>query len=245
VVDVLALDGEERVRLALASARIGVWEWDLNTDDVRWSSTTPLAFGLTPDQAPKNGRAFFELVHPGDRHAIGESCNQAIRERRDLAMAFRTMSSDGIVRWVQAHGRVLYDGDGTACQLRGVNIDISDLKSFDEQLFEARGEAERLKILKATMRTVQDIVGNALMSLQLFRRDAEQPMSVPAAQLFDQVIAETAAKLQALADLELVVDTEMIMGSAFVSGSPAEKPYLRQKLDPAEAADAPNVRDPR
>lgn len=51
----------------------------------------------------------------------------------------------------------------------GVAVDISDRKSFEAQLLELHAQTERLRILKATMRTVQDIVSNALMSLQLFR----------------------------------------------------------------------------
>jgi hypothetical protein len=49
------------------------------------------------------------------------------------------------------------------------------------------------------MRTVQDIVSNALMSLQLFRIEAEPHVSSPSLESFDQIIAETAGKLKALA----------------------------------------------
>lgn len=63
-----------------------------------------------------------------------------------------------------------------------------------------------------TMRTVQDIVGNALMSLQLFRLDAEQHVSAVSLALFDRVIDEMASKLRALGDLEHVVETDMVVG---------------------------------
>jgi PAS domain S-box-containing protein len=226
VTDALALDSEEHVRFALATARIGVWEWDLNTDAVRWSSTTALAFGLTPDNAPRTGRAFFELVHPDDRPALGEDCDRAIHEGTELATEFRSLTCDGVIRWSLARARVAYDSDGKASRLLGVNLDITDRKSLEEQLLEARGQAERLRTLKATMRTVQDIVSNALMSLQLFRIEAEPHVSAPSLELFDQVIHETAGKLKALGDLEQVVETDMVMGTGirYQGSPPTEKP---------------------
>ena len=59
--------GSNEVWLALAAARMGIWEWDLRSDAVRWSTATVLAHGLTPETVPTSGRAAFELVHPDDR----------------------------------------------------------------------------------------------------------------------------------------------------------------------------------
>src|SRR6478752_7367710 len=103
-------------------AHIGVWEWDLRTDGVRWCSTTAHAFGLTPETAPRTGRAFFALVHPEDRSALGERADRAIRDRTGLTTECRAISADGRLRWIQVHGRVAYDSDGQARRVLGVNI---------------------------------------------------------------------------------------------------------------------------
>ncbi len=62
-------------------------------------------------------------------------------------------------------------------------------------------QAQRLRVLKATMRTVQEIVNNAFNELQLFRLDAEGLLPQEHLHLFDNVIRVTAAKLKALGDL--------------------------------------------
>jgi PAS domain S-box-containing protein len=225
VPDTLPLHNDERVRFALASARIGVWEWELKSDRVKCSSTWAFAFGVDPKDVPTTGRAFFELVHSDDRQALGEASESAMRDRTDLAMEFRSISPDGAVHWVETHGRVEYDPDGKPLRVLGVNINISDRKSLEEQVRHARGQAERLRTLKATMRTVQDIVGNALMSLQSFRFDAEQHVPPQSLEQFDQIISETAGKLKALADLEQVVETDMVMGPGIrYQSSPPTKP---------------------
>jgi len=214
---------EERVRFALAAANMGVFEWDVQSDTLTWSSTTGL--GVRQEEAPPNGRAFFELVHPDDRQALSDSRDRALRDRTDAVSEFRTVSADGVVHWVQAHGRVVYAADGTPLRVLGVNTDITYRKSLEEQLREAQVHLERLRILKATMRTVQHIVTNALTSLHLFRTEAEPHVSSESLELFDRVIAETVAELTVLADLEHITETEMVMGTGIAYHSlPPGKP---------------------
>ena len=122
-------------------------------------------------------------------------------------------AEDGVGRWLQVHARVMHDPDGTATRLLGVNIDISDRRFLEEQVRELHGQGERLRTLRATMRTVQDIVGNALNGLQLFRFDAEEHVPPQSLETFDQIIAQTAADLKALSDLDHVVETDMVMGT--------------------------------
>lgn len=66
---------------------------------------------------------------------------------------------------------------------------------------------QRLSAFKATMRTVQNIVNNALNELQLFRLDVETVLPQESLTLFDDIVERTAAKLKALGDLESTSET--------------------------------------
>ena len=83
-----------------------------------------------------------------------------------------------------------------------VGICIDAFASGQKAKREAEIQAQRLSVLKATMRTVQEIVNNAFNELQLFRLDAEGLLPQESLKLFDGIIRETAAKLKVLADLE-------------------------------------------
>jgi hypothetical protein len=74
-------------------------------------------------------------------------------------------------------------------------------------------QAERVRVVQATMRTVQDIVNNALNQLQVVRLEAEGHVPDASLTLFDEVIHETAARLNALGDLEAYTEKQMAMGS--------------------------------
>ena len=206
------------MQFALATARIGVFEWEPGTDRLSWSSTTT-GLGLSIEQAPATGRAFLEIVHPDDRGDLLESRERAIREGIDAETEFRIVAPDGVVHWVHAHGRTVFDADGKPLRVIGVNADVTPRKSLEEQLRTAQVQVARMKVLRATMRTVQDIVSNALTSLQMFRFIAEQHVSPASLQQFDQIITDTAARLKALGDLNEVVETEMVMGPGIVYDS--------------------------
>jgi PAS domain S-box-containing protein len=198
------------MQFALAAAQMSVFEWDASSDVLTWFSTTGL--GLNLEEAPTSGRAFFELVHPDDRQAVGESRARAISDRTDAVSEFRIIPSDGAIRWVRAHGRTVYDTDGKPLRILGVNADITDRKSLEEQLSKAHVQIARLRVLKATMRTVQDIVGNALMSLYMFRTEAAPSVSPQSLESFDRIVADTADRLKAIGDLEQVTETDMVLG---------------------------------
>jgi hypothetical protein len=80
------------------------------------------------------------------------------------------------------------------------------------QLHRAEIQAQRLRVLKATMTTVQDIMNNFLQSLQLFRLDAEEVMPRESLTLLDDLIHGTSDKLRALGNLESTPEREMAVG---------------------------------
>ena len=58
---------EEQVRIAVESAGVGLWSWDLRTDTVEWEDTLCGIFGLAAGTAPAGRGAYVALIHPDDR----------------------------------------------------------------------------------------------------------------------------------------------------------------------------------
>jgi signal transduction protein with GAF and PtsI domain len=84
---------------------------------------------------------------------------------------------------------------------------------------EMRLQAERLRVVRLTMRTVQDIVNNCLNQLLLFRLSAEGRMPEESLVLFDEAVYETAEKLKALGDVEAFAEKELEIGTGLDRGS--------------------------
>ena len=73
-------------------------------------------------------------------------------------------------------------------------------------------DAQKLLVLKETMRTVQDIVNNSLNGMELFRMEAQGAVSEQSLESLDKLIEETSGKLKALADLDSVHEKQMAVG---------------------------------
>ena len=99
-----------------------------------------------------------------------------------------------------------------------VAVAVDDIRAVRRE--EAARQAEQLRVVHVTMRTVQDIVNNCLNQIQLLRLDAEGLVPEESLVLFDEAIQETSARLKALGDLKMFAEKQMAAGSGVdVSGS--------------------------
>ena len=191
---------EERTRFALEAARVGIWDMDFATGVLKWSEILESQYGLEPGTFGGTFEAFVALVHPEDRDALRQAIAQASQSGADCTLSHRTRLPDGTVRWISGAGRIRLDTQGEPARGVGISLDVTDLR------------IEQLRVLRMTMRTVQDIVSNALMSLYEFRAEAEPHVSTRALELFDHIIADTAQRLQTIGNLENVAEKPMVIG---------------------------------
>jgi PAS domain S-box-containing protein len=206
---------EERMRFALQNSDVGIWDMDYTTGVLRWSEVMEAHYGLQPGTFGGTFEAFVDRIHPDDRASLLETVGTAMKSGADFSVQNRSIWPDGTIRWLSGTGRVLLGEHGEPVRAVGISQDISERKRAEAEFTRLNDDIQlqRLGVLKATMRTVQDIVSNALMSLYMFRMDVESLASSDALLLFDQTIADTAAKLKALGDLDRVVEIQMVMGA--------------------------------
>ena len=82
----------------------------------------------------------------------------------DFSTLHRTICPDGTVRWLSGAGRVLLGPDGKPVRGVGISQNVTGRKRAEAELIRLNDEIQlqRLRVFKATMRTVQDIVNNLL-----------------------------------------------------------------------------------
>ena len=100
---------------------------------------------------------------------------------------------------------------------------LADRATTSQRMRETQLLDERLRVLRVTMRTVQDIVNNSLNQLQLLRLEAEGHVSDDTLTLFDRTIQDTALQLTALGNLTIFVEKPMGTGPG-VDVNPPEVP---------------------
>jgi PAS domain S-box-containing protein len=130
-------ESDARLRLALESAQMGVWELDLKTRRVAWDDAHHRLYGVTPDQFEGTAEGFYKFVLPEDRDSIQAATRAAIESRSPFGVEFRISRADGEVRWMRSQGRVIGDQGGQPSRVLGVVWDITQLRQAEQQLMDA------------------------------------------------------------------------------------------------------------
>ncbi|MFZ6876334.1 PAS domain-containing protein [Undibacterium sp. Di27W] len=130
---------EERLRLATEFAEIGFWDVDMIVGQLTWPPTVKAMFGISPDVSVSMDD-FYAGLHPEDRESTGASFAAACdpQQRALYDVEYRTVGKeDGVVRWVAAKGRSIFDEHGRCLRVIGTAIDISARKRAESALRES------------------------------------------------------------------------------------------------------------
>jgi two-component system CheB/CheR fusion protein len=98
---------EERLRLALDSARMGIWLWSVDSNIRIWDENLGRLFGLLPDERASRYEDCIQRVHPDDRAMVDGSARRVGVEGGDLDNEFRVLLAGGRLRWIANQGRCL------------------------------------------------------------------------------------------------------------------------------------------
>jgi PAS domain S-box-containing protein len=125
---------EERLRLALDTARMGIYDWILATNRITWSRWHETIFGYAPGEFDGTYAAFIQRVHPDDRAALREQVARCRESKLRYTHEYRVVWPDGSVRWVAGTGQFEYDAAGQATRMIGVVLDIGERKQADQEI---------------------------------------------------------------------------------------------------------------
>jgi PAS domain S-box-containing protein len=131
-------DTAERLHLTTENAEVGFWDVDPVNDVLTWPPRTKAMFGISTD-VPVSMADFYAGLHPDDRDATVEAYLAAAdpHKRALYDVEYRTVGKeDGVLRWVAAKGRGVFDEKGRCLRVAGTVIDITPRKQAEERLRE-------------------------------------------------------------------------------------------------------------
>lgn len=166
---------KDRLRLAVDSAGMGIWEYDPATGIVDCDRRTRTLFDI-PDGEGASYEAMMSRLHEEDRpemaRVIGEALTPGGPYANGYEMQFRLRDEDTGWRWIQASGKMFSSYEG-ARRLIGTVLDITERKESEEASQQVR-ENERSRIARELHDTVLQSIVYALQEAQIAEQFSEQ-----------------------------------------------------------------------
>ena len=150
-------ESEVKTQLAIQTAGIGLWQWHVASDNIRWDPTMFELYGISP--TPDGSLQYSDYVnsvHPDDVEqqdaVLQETVSHCSASRREFRILRR---DDGAVRFIRAVETARAGPDGTTEWVVGTNLDITDQTNRDGHVQLLMGEVNhRAKNLLAVVMSV-------------------------------------------------------------------------------------------
>ncbi|MCT7991505.1 PAS domain S-box protein [Laspinema olomoucense] len=137
-------ESEERLRLALEAAHMGMWDWDIATGRIAQSEIVDRLLGLEVGSFGGTYNSLIKIVHPDDRARFNAHAIATMERGQDFNVEFRVVKRDGTVAWVASIGKRLPDKAKNSDRLIGVCMDITERKQIEQELYRREQEFKAL-----------------------------------------------------------------------------------------------------
>ena len=126
---------EERLQLAVHASNVGLWDWDLRTQRVRYSREWKAQLGYEDHEIQDDFKEWETRVHPDDLPPTQARIQYTLAHPQGAhEVEFRMRHKDGSWRWIYTRAEVLCDMDGKPVRFLGGHIDITARKQAEEQI---------------------------------------------------------------------------------------------------------------
>jgi len=135
------LENQERLRMALDSAGLGMWDQEMSSRKIVWNERAYELLGYQPPESAAGEALWKAAVHPADAEPAAAELSAALKGRSIYRHEHRIIRRDtGEIRWIAPYGRFLYDGPGRAQRFVGVFSDITERKLSEEALLQSEAQ---------------------------------------------------------------------------------------------------------
>jgi PAS domain S-box-containing protein len=137
-----------RVGLATQVAQVGIWDWDIVTNDIVWDPMMFALYGFDDAHFSPMYERWTGALHPDDRARAEREIAQAAATGSPFETEFRIVWPDGEIHHIQATATVVCDAAGAPRRMVGTNWDITEVRTLEEHL---RAAAARDRATTAVM----------------------------------------------------------------------------------------------
>lgn len=137
---------EHRWATAVDCAREGVWEWNIENNEVFFSKHWKGMLGFKEHELPNVLSEWRKRIHPLDVEKVDMVIENHIHnESRLFESEHRLLHANGTYRWILDRGKAVERNDqGIAIRMIGTHVDITERKTMEKMLQDRNQELEHL-----------------------------------------------------------------------------------------------------
>jgi len=168
---------EERFDLAMRGANEGLWDWNLERNEVYYSPRWKQILGYGEQELSSRPDEFFERLHPDDLPPIREKVTAYLeRKRPQYEVTVRLQHKNGHYVWILSRGIAVWNEQGKPLRMVGTHMDLTAQKQTEEALSQAKEAAEvanraKTAFLANMSHELRTPLNAVLGYAQLFKRD--------------------------------------------------------------------------
>ncbi len=166
---------EASLREAQRIARLGNWEWDIGSNELRWSDEVYRIFGLAPQEFGATYEAFLERVHPADREKVEQAVARSLQTREAYGLEHRVVRPDGEARIVREQAEVFPDASGKPTRMVGTVQDLTEQKRIEAEFLRAQRMDGIGAIAGGMAHDLNNALAPILMGIQLIGKKVSEP----------------------------------------------------------------------
>ncbi|MGK7894127.1 MAG: PAS domain-containing protein, partial [Xenococcus sp. (in: cyanobacteria)] len=126
---------EERWQLALNANNDGIWDWNLETNEIFYSERWKTMLGYQDEEIANDHDEWTRRVHPEDLERVTKAFDEHLNQKTNAyKVEYRLRCKDGTYKWIQDRGKSLKDDSGKPIRVVGSHTDISDRKCAEVAL---------------------------------------------------------------------------------------------------------------
>jgi diguanylate cyclase (GGDEF)-like protein/PAS domain S-box-containing protein/putative nucleotidyltransferase with HDIG domain len=145
---------EERYALAVRGSKDGLWDWNLDTDQVYYSPRWKSILGYSRNELSDAPSEWLKRVHSGDIESVRSDISAHLQGHTPhFENEHRILHKDGNYRWILSRGTAVRDATGKAVRLAGSLSDITERKEAEKNLKRALSD---LKFALASEKVLLD-----------------------------------------------------------------------------------------
>jgi PAS domain S-box-containing protein len=161
----------DRLAIALKGSNSGIWDWNLQTDEIFFDETFFQMAGYEPNEFTHSYENWKKLVHADDLKETEKRITSYVKgNANEYTAEFRLKTKNNDWRWILGQGEISEYGDGKAVRFTGTNVDITERKQAELALKQNHDALEE----KVKERTSDLKEMNTALRVLLKKRDADE-----------------------------------------------------------------------